>query len=61
MSVRVKPHLICKSVCKSRGDMARFVGKLSALAVNKAKKKGFYADGGCLYLQVKDSGAKSWL
>ena len=41
--------------------MAKFVGKLTMLAVAKAKKKGFYADGGCLYLQVKDSGAKSWL
>ena len=41
--------------------MAKFIGKLTAMTVAKAKKKGFYADGGNLYLQVKDSGAKSWL
>jgi integrase len=41
--------------------MARVLGKLTALAVNKAKAKGLYADGGGLYLQVGTSGAKSWL
>jgi integrase len=41
--------------------MARSIGKLSALAVHKAKGKGLYPDGGNLYLQVGPSGAKSWL
>lgn len=35
--------------------------RLTALAVSKAKKPGLYGDGGGLYLQVADSGAKSWL
>ncbi|MBB4422315.1 integrase [Bradyrhizobium sp. CIR48] len=41
------------------------VGKLSALAVTKAKRPGMYGDGGGLYLQVKGDGAeqvsKSWI
>ena len=41
--------------------MARVIGKLTALAVNRAKEKGLYADGGGLYLQVGISGGKSWL
>lgn len=35
--------------------MARFIGKLSALAVTRIKRKGRIADGGGLYLQVTDS------
>lgn len=41
--------------------MARVLGKLTVLAVNKAKTKGLYADGGGLYLQVGPTGSKSWL
>ena len=41
--------------------MARILGKLTALAVNKAKVKGLYADGGGLYLQIGATGNKSWL
>ena len=41
--------------------MARVIGKLTALAVGKAKEKGLYADGGGLYLQVGVTGGKSWL
>ncbi|MDE3016690.1 MAG: integrase arm-type DNA-binding domain-containing protein [Pseudomonadota bacterium] len=41
--------------------MARQIGKLTALTVSKAKRKGQYPDGGNLYLQVVESGAKSWL
>ncbi|HEV7370819.1 tyrosine-type recombinase/integrase [Arenibaculum sp.] len=41
--------------------MARQIGRLSALAVAKAKAKGMYPDGGGLYLQVTESGAKSWI
>lgn len=36
-------------------------GKLTALAVMKAKEKGLYADGGNLYLQVTATGSKSWV
>ena len=41
--------------------MARTVGKLNAMAVARAKRRGYYGDGGGLYLQVSDSGAKSWV
>ena len=41
--------------------MPRQTGKLTALAVNKAKEKGLYGDGGGLWLQVTDTGSKSWL
>jgi hypothetical protein len=41
--------------------MARFIDRLSALAVTRIKGKGRFADGGGLYLQVTDNGTKSWL
>src|SRR5207248_4618317 len=41
--------------------MARKIGKLTAIAVSKATKKGMYADGGGLWLQVSASGSKSWI
>ncbi len=41
--------------------MAREHKKLNALMVSRAKERGYYADGGGLYLQVSASGAKSWV
>jgi integrase len=41
--------------------MARRIGKLAPVAVQKAMKPGMHADGGGLYLQVTASGAKSWI
>src|SRR5580704_421573 len=41
--------------------MARIVGKLKALDVSRAKERGYYGDGGGLYLLVGPSGAKSWV
>ena len=41
--------------------MARVIGKLTALDVSRAKKRGYYGDGGGLYLLVGPSGAKSWV
>jgi integrase len=41
--------------------MVRNVHRLNALAVKRAKKAGFYADGGGLYLLVSESGARSWV
>jgi integrase len=41
--------------------MARTIGKLTALDVARAKERGYYGDGGGLYLQVSASGAKSWV
>jgi len=40
--------------------VARTVGRLTALKVQKAKRPGMYADGGGLYLQVTPGGA-SWI
>jgi hypothetical protein len=40
--------------------MARTIGKLTALSVQRASAPGMYADGGGLYLQIAASGAKSW-
>jgi len=41
--------------------MARTIGKLTALAVTQAKRRGYYGDGGGLFLQVSASEAKSWV
>jgi integrase len=41
--------------------MAQQINKLSALRVQKIKKPGYVGDGGGLFLQVSQSGAKSWI
>jgi integrase len=41
--------------------MARDIGKLTAVAVKNATRRGLYGDGGGLYLQVSPAGTKSWL
>jgi hypothetical protein len=41
--------------------MALSMNKLSALAVAKTRKPGYYGDGGGLWLQVAQSGSKSWI
>ena len=41
--------------------MARDVGRLTALKVDKTKNPGMYADGGGLYLRVTDEGTKNWV
>src|SRR6266404_118260 len=41
--------------------MVRSTHRLSALAVSRAKRVGYYADGGGLYLQVAGGAAKSWI
>jgi integrase len=41
--------------------MARTIGKLTAVAVTQAKRRGYYGDGGGLFLQVSINGAKSWV
>jgi integrase len=42
-------------------EMARAIGKLTALGVYRAKRRGYHGDGGGLFLQVSNSGAKSWV
>ena len=41
--------------------MARTIAKLSPLALIGAKTRGYYGDGGGLYLRVGPTGAKSWV
>jgi integrase len=41
--------------------MARAIGKLTALKVEKAQEPGMYGDGGGLYLRVTSDGAKNWV
>jgi hypothetical protein len=41
--------------------MARTIHRLTAVAVTNAKAKGFYHDGGGLYLRVTSTGTKSWI
>ena len=41
--------------------VARVIGKLTALSVSQAKRRGYYGDGGGLFLQVSASGSKSWV
>jgi integrase len=41
--------------------MARAIGRLTALKVEKAKEAGMYADGGGLYLRVTAEGARNWV
>src|ERR1700722_7014070 len=41
--------------------MARETNRLTALKVTRLRKRGRYADGGGLYLQIGESGTKAWL
>jgi hypothetical protein len=41
--------------------VARTIGKLTALAITQVKRRGYYGDGGGLFLQVSATGAKSWV
>src|SRR5262249_39565564 len=41
--------------------MARTIGKLTALKVDKANRPGMYGDGGGLYLRITEDGAKNWV
>ena len=41
--------------------MARAIGRLTALKVERAKEPGMYADGGGLYLRVTSEGARNWV
>ena len=41
--------------------MARTIGKLTAIVMAQAKRRGYSGDGGGLFLQVSATGAKSWV
>jgi integrase len=56
---RHNPCIICGCICGF--VMARSINQLSPRSVATKTSRGRYADGGGLYLQVSDNGAKSWL
>jgi integrase len=41
--------------------MARAIGRLTALKVERANEPGMYCDGGGLYLRITPEGAKNWV
>src|SRR5215472_11824073 len=41
--------------------MTRMLGRLSAVRVQSVRKRGYYGDGGGLYLRVAPGGAKGWI
>src|SRR6266516_1533779 len=41
--------------------MTRILGRLSAVRVQSVRKRGYYGDGGGLYLRVAPGGAKGWI
>lgn len=41
--------------------MPKVINKLTAKSVASKKKSGYYLDGNGLYLQISDSGSKSWV
>src|SRR5258707_10855536 len=41
--------------------MARILGRLSAVRVQGVRERGYYGDGGGLYLRVAPGGAKGWI
>ena len=44
-----------------RRPSARVIGKLTSVSVRQAHHRGLYGDGGGLFLQVSERGAKSWI
>src|SRR5215469_1562688 len=41
--------------------MARAIGRLTALKVERLKEPGMYADGGGLYLRITPEGTRNWV
>src|SRR5262249_40937689 len=55
---------ICLSVMgmvMGSGHMTRMLGRLSAVRVQSVRKRGYYGDGGGLYLRVAAGGGKGWI
>ena len=50
-----------RKIERKGGTMARAIGRLTALKIEKAKEPGMYADGGGLYLRVTPEGARNWV
>jgi integrase len=54
-------HLSVMGMVMGSGQMTRMLGRLSAVRVQSARKRGYYGDGGGLYLRVAPGGAKGWI
>src|SRR5262245_46340948 len=54
--------LFVMGMAMGRGKhMTRMLGRLSAVRVQSVRKRGYYGDGGGLYLRVAPGGAKGWI
>lgn len=42
-------------------DMARSIHRLNSLNISRATERGYYPDGGGLYLQISATSTKSWV
>ena len=54
-------HLFVMGMVMGHGHMTRMLGRLSAVRVQNARERGYYGDGGGLYLRVAPGGAKGWI
>ena len=43
------------------GSLRRTLHRLSAVVIGRAKEAGYLHDGGGLYLQITQAGARSWV
>ena len=54
-------HLSVMGMVMGSGQMTRMLGRLSAVRVQSARKRGYYGDGGGLFLQISRFGTASWV
>src|SRR5262244_3236335 len=54
-------HLSVMGMVMGSGQMTRMLGWLPAVRVQSARKRGYYGDGGGLYLRVAPGGSKGWI
>jgi hypothetical protein len=56
-----RPNRGPEDFAKRQSEMARTIGRLTALGVEKVKASGLYPDGDGLYLRVTNAGTKNWV
>src|SRR6516162_7196072 len=62
MYASIRLSVIGTVMGKARGGhMTRMLGRLSAVRVQSVRQRGYYGDGGRLYLRVAPGGAKGWI
>src|SRR5262244_4658877 len=54
-------HLSVMGMVMGSGHITRMLARLSAVRVQSVRKRGYYGDGGGLYLRVAPGGAKGWI